>query len=162
VENSTNNQAVKVEALPPTIAERSKLEPKLLISILRSEIWRLSETRMRTETKMVTLSDEQEDNGSSKEHSWLKWIGHCPRGIVEMIHSRACRSAVMFNDDLSQEECEEMLRKVAECAFPFQCAHGRPSMIPLVSLGSITADVQETIDGREECFVDTYKRWKWT
>jgi hypothetical protein len=43
--------------------------------------------------------------------------------------------AIMFNDDLSDAQCKALLSRLAECAFPFQCAHGRPSMIPLVDLG---------------------------
>lgn len=40
----------------------------------------------------------------------------------------------MFNDPLSLDECKFLLRSLANCALPFQCAHGRPSMIPLVYL----------------------------
>lgn len=42
----------------------------------------------------------------------------------------------MFNDVLSPGECEHLVRRLARCAFPFQCAHGRPSLVPLVDLGS--------------------------
>jgi len=42
----------------------------------------------------------------------------------------------MFNDVLTVEECRDLLRRLAACAFPFQCAHGRPSMVPLVDLGA--------------------------
>jgi DNA mismatch repair protein MLH3 len=42
----------------------------------------------------------------------------------------------MFNDPLSVEECVDLVRRLTGTAFPFQCAHGRPSMVPLVSLGS--------------------------
>jgi DNA mismatch repair protein MLH3 len=41
----------------------------------------------------------------------------------------------MFNDPLSLEQCSDVARRLASCAFPFQCAHGRPSMVPLVHLG---------------------------
>lgn len=41
----------------------------------------------------------------------------------------------MFNDALTAEECEGLVRRLARCAFPFQCAHGRPSLVPLVDLG---------------------------
>ena len=44
----------------------------------------------------------------------------------------------MFNDVLSKEECEALVQRLATCAFPFQCAHGRPSMVPLVNLGSLS------------------------
>jgi DNA mismatch repair protein MLH3 len=42
----------------------------------------------------------------------------------------------MFNDVLTLEECRDLVRRLASCAFSFQCAHGRPSMVPLVDLGS--------------------------
>lgn len=41
----------------------------------------------------------------------------------------------MFNDELTPEQCSDLVRQLAACAFPFQCAHGRPSMVPLVRLG---------------------------
>jgi DNA mismatch repair protein MLH3 len=43
--------------------------------------------------------------------------------------------AIMFNDALSTEECKMLVDRLAGCAFPFQCAHGRPSMVPLVDIG---------------------------
>lgn len=44
----------------------------------------------------------------------------------------------MFNDELSLDDCEQLTRRLSQCAFPFQCAHGRPSMVPLVEIGSGT------------------------
>lgn len=43
--------------------------------------------------------------------------------------------AIMFNDALSLDECSSLVLRLANCAFPFQCAHGRPSMVPLLDLG---------------------------
>lgn len=40
-----------------------------------------------------------------------------------------------FGDLLSRSECVELIRKLATCAFPFCCAHGRPSVVPLCVLG---------------------------
>lgn len=40
----------------------------------------------------------------------------------------------MFNDPLTSEQCSNLVERLAACAFPFQCAHGRPSMVPLVHL----------------------------
>lgn len=49
----------------------------------------------------------------------------------------------MFNDELKKEQCQELLRKLADCAFPFVCAHGRPSVVPLVGMeGGVCRDVQ--------------------
>lgn len=64
----------------------------------------------------------------------------------------------MFNDALSAEECEGLVRRLARCAFPFQCAHGRPSLVPLVDLGARrgrgwVGDGHGRVDARR------WKRW---
>ena len=100
-----------VKALPAAIAERCRLEPKLLIELIRRESWKC-----------------EEEGSSLATHI-------CPQGLLDMLNSRACRSAIMFNDKLTKEECQTLVRRLGNCAFPFQCAHGRPSMIPLVNLG---------------------------
>ena len=33
--------------------------------------------------------------------------------------------AIMFNDPLTTQQCEKLIRELAETVFPFQCAHGR-------------------------------------
>lgn len=52
----------------------------------------------------------------------------------------------MFNDVLSMTECEALVRRLGQCSFPFQCAHGRPSMVPLIDTRSLNihrgADLQ--------------------
>ncbi|KAI8687664.1 MutL-C domain-containing protein [Fusarium keratoplasticum] len=117
---------VIVTALPPSIMERCRLEPRLLIDLLRTEIW-------RSVDEGVPLSQPPDSN---RDKSWVSRFHGCPRGILEMLHSRACRSAIMFNDVLSVEECEQLIFRLSRCVFPFQCAHGRPSMAPLVDLGA--------------------------
>ncbi|KAL9097317.1 MAG: hypothetical protein Q9165_000744 [Trypethelium subeluteriae] len=112
-------------ALPPVIAERCRLEPKHIINLMRSEIW--------TDGKPASARDD-ETLSTTDSHAWLQRIGNCPRGILDLINSRACRSAVMFNDRLSLVDCRALVKRLADCAFPFQCAHGRPSMVPLVNL----------------------------
>ena len=102
-----------VKALPATIAERCRLEPKVLFELLRSEAWKCEEEGRDSIATTTT----------------------CPPKLLDMLNSRACRSAIMFNDKLTREECRTLIQRLANCAFPFQCAHGRPSMVPLVDLG---------------------------
>lgn len=42
---------------------------------------------------------------------------------------------VRFGDVLSSSKCHELIRKLAACAYPFCCAHGRPSVVPLCVVG---------------------------
>ena len=99
-----------IRNLPTPIAERCRTEPKLLIELLRGEAWRrASESSQGTQP---------------------------PQGFVDLLGSRACRSAIMFNDVLSKQEARVLIQRLAACDLPFQCAHGRPSVIPLVGMGS--------------------------
>ncbi|EHK16044.1 uncharacterized protein TRIVIDRAFT_163354 [Trichoderma virens Gv29-8] len=119
---------VAVSALPPSILERCRTEPRLLVELMRKEIWKLDdEGIMPPRPRSAGRTAEQAQPSTADFHG-------CPRGILELLHSRAC--AIMFNDALSAEECELLVRQLARCAFPFQCAHGRPSLVPLVDLGS--------------------------
>ena len=104
---------ITVKALPAAIAERCRLEPQVLIDLIRRESWK---------------REEERDSSLANTRSY-------PQGLLDMLNSRACRSAVMFNDELTIEECSTLVRRLGDCAFPFQCAHGRPSMVPLVNLG---------------------------
>ena len=125
-----------VTTLPPGIAERCTLVPKLLIELLRSEVWSVAESG--TKQPKSDGDDpccDSEDKIDGQRHPWLKRIGSCPRGMLEMLNSRACRSAIMFNDELSIAQCQELVVNLSTCAFPFMCAHGRVSMVPLVELG---------------------------
>lgn len=67
--------------------------------------------------------------------SWLRCIRGCPRGILDVVNSKACRGAIMFNDELTLEQCKQVIQNLGQCVFPFQCAHGRPSIVPLTVVG---------------------------
>ncbi|KAI9688529.1 MAG: DNA mismatch repair protein [Bathelium mastoideum] len=126
--NPGGNITVIVRTLPPAISERCRLEPRHLIRLMRSELWSDDGRRAEPTAGPAVVS-------TGDAHSWFCRISSCPRGILDLINSRACRSAVMFNDPLSLDECEALIQRLAGCIFPFQCAHGRPSMVPLVDLG---------------------------
>jgi len=164
-------QKLSVRALPTGIAERCMLSPNLLIELLRSETWSLTNSQSGQgggiERDVLDCQDQ------SERHSWLKRLGSCPKGILEMLNSRACRSAIMFNDVLSNKQCVDLLNSLAQCAFPFMCAHGRTSMVPILQLGSegdgelgMLIGSGELNDGRKENSSDTTTSfvkafWSW-
>jgi DNA mismatch repair protein MLH3 len=133
---------VYVTHLPEIIAERCRQQPKTLFDLLRREIWS-NDTGPR---KTV----------GNKDIPWLRRIAHCPAGLVELVNSRACRSAIMFNDVLSTAECASLLKELSQCSLPFQCAHGRPSLMVLTMLGYD----EFALDGRDaQSFVNAYNLW---
>ncbi|OAA37645.1 DNA mismatch repair protein [Metarhizium rileyi] len=121
--SAENEHRVEIQSLPPSILERCRTEPKLAIDILRKEVWKL-------EDRNVPPRPVYEMG-----RPWVSSFHNCPQGILELLHSRSCRSAIMFNDELSKGECEHMVQRLSQCVFPFQCAHGRPSLVPLVDMG---------------------------
>lgn len=70
------------------------------------------------------------------DHSlnWTINIRNYPVALVELFQSKACRSAIKFGDELTKEQCITLIDKLSNCMFPFQCAHGRPSLVPLMDL----------------------------
>ena len=136
---------VTVRTLPDAIAERCKMDPKVLVELLRGEVWKPQDLRR------INPSREQ----GNKVGTWLSRISGCPQGIIDMVISRSCRSAIMFNDELSIGQCEGLVRKLAQCALPFQCAHGRPSMVPLVDMTAKAASriSEHTAFGARRLFI---------
>ncbi|KAK3486989.1 putative MLH3 protein [Neurospora crassa] len=122
---------VEVQSLPPSVLERCRLEPRVLVELLRKEIWRLNDNPGRGLSTSRGISATHKEG----ERDWVARFHDCPEGMLELLHSRSCRSAIMFNDELSLDECSSLVLRLASCAFPFQCAHGRPSMVPLLDLG---------------------------
>jgi DNA mismatch repair protein MLH3 len=121
--------SVRITMLPTLIAERCRAEPKLLLDLLRSEIW-----SPRPATNKICCRLPKGGLGRQNV-SWLSDIAHCPAGMLEMLKSRACRTAIMFNDELNVDQCTGLVQRLAGCAFPFQCAHGRPSLTVLGACG---------------------------
>lgn len=74
---------VKVTGLPPSIIERCKSEPRIIVDLMRKEAWKLHE-------EGVPLRGPSGDPVSKSLTS--NFYG-CPRGILELLHSRSCRSA---------------------------------------------------------------------
>jgi len=129
------SQRIEVTKLPPSILERCRAEPRLLIDLLREEAWKLHESHKLLLVPAASTALDHTPENAADEDMWLSRLHGCPRGILDMINSRACRSAIMFNDVLSHEKCQDILSRLSTCALPFQCAHGRPSVVPLVGIG---------------------------
>lgn len=118
---------VFVSAIPAIVSD------KLLINDeLRDLVKGYLGTLESEEAYPPNLSQQKDaDNIKDDESQWLKALRWCPRELLDLINSKACRGAVMFNDPLSLEQCERLVTHLAATAFPFQCAHGRPSLVPL-------------------------------
>ncbi|KAH7916257.1 hypothetical protein BJ138DRAFT_1139943 [Hygrophoropsis aurantiaca] len=84
------------------------------------------------EPSTLSVSDEEREGGLL----WIKALRWCPRELLDLINSKACRGAIMFNDPLTLEQCQRLLKRLSDTAFPFQCAHGRPSLVPVTHVSN--------------------------
>ncbi|MCJ1389400.1 DNA mismatch repair protein [Xylographa bjoerkii] len=137
--NLNHEAIIVVLTLPAAIAERCRVDVKHLVELLRGEVWKREEAGFQeslpVDSPCINKPDRSHPLGEARiQESWPELIHDCPQGILDMLNSRACRSAIMFNDELTFGECERLTKRLAACFFPFQCAHGRPSMVPLVNL----------------------------
>ena len=72
-----------------------------------------------------------------------KSLRHCdelhsiPTYLQNVINTKACRGAIRFGDNLNRSQCEELLNNLSKCTLPFQCAHGRPSLMPIFDMKQI-------------------------
>ena len=170
--SSRSTHRLSVKTLPEPIAERCQVEPKVLIELLRNELWKREESGQTGKFESDVVNTRSLQVALSSEKNWPSRIHSCPQGILDMINSRSCRSAIMFNDELTMEDCRSLVQRLAKCAFPFQCAHGRPSMIPLVSLASGLGERNEgwtafgsrrntaTVAQEDTGFSQAWRKWR--
>ncbi|CAI2175500.1 1264_t:CDS:10 [Funneliformis geosporum] len=103
---------IYVTHLPKMIADRCVLDARMTQELIRQHLYWLEDTGG------IGIDFSTNDN-TDESREWRTMIRKCPRGIVDILNSKACR---------------ELITKLAECDFPFQCAHGRPSMVPVLYL----------------------------
>uniref|UniRef100_A0A803KSP3 MutL C-terminal dimerisation domain-containing protein n=1 Tax=Chenopodium quinoa TaxID=63459 RepID=A0A803KSP3_CHEQI len=60
-----------------------------------------------------------------------------PPSVVRILNYKACRGAIMFGDKLMPSECSLIVEELKQKSLCFQCAHGRPTTVPLVNLKAL-------------------------
>jgi DNA mismatch repair protein MLH3 len=117
-QQGTNHDGIFIFKIPRIISDRCATNPSILKQIICEHIsWLESQSS----------SQEPIDGYESRDNVefWNRRLRDCPRMIIDILKSKACRNAIMFNDALSTNECQKLIDLLSECVFPFQCAHGR-------------------------------------
>ncbi|KAL4186439.1 hypothetical protein AMTRI_Chr09g33890 [Amborella trichopoda] len=60
-----------------------------------------------------------------------------PPSVLRILNFKACRGAIMFGDSLLPSECSLIVEELRATSLCFQCAHGRPTTVPLVNLEAL-------------------------
>ncbi|NXY20041.1 MLH3 protein, partial [Atrichornis clamosus] len=68
--------------------------------------------------------------------------GTLPLTFLKVLASQACHGAIKFNEQLTLEESCRLIEALSSCKLPFQCAHGRPSMLPLADVDHLQQEKQ--------------------
>ncbi|RDX53868.1 hypothetical protein OH76DRAFT_1462114 [Lentinus brumalis] len=132
VERGTDEAAyvqVSVTAVPEVVADKL-LSGDELRDLVKGYLGKLE-----TDGVEGVLQATGSKLGPADEGGWQKALRWCPQELVNLINSKACRGAIMFNDTLTMEQCKSLISRLSETALPFQCAHGRPSLVPLLDTG---------------------------
>ncbi|XP_054825799.1 DNA mismatch repair protein MLH3 [Prosopis cineraria] len=64
-----------------------------------------------------------------------------PPSVVRVLNLKACRGAIMFGDSLLPSECSLIVEELKQTSLCFQCAHGRPTTVPLVNLEALHTQI---------------------
>ncbi|TWW72163.1 DNA mismatch repair protein [Takifugu flavidus] len=86
--------------------------------------------------------------------------GTLPLTVLKVLASLACHGAIKFNDSLSKDECHSLVASLSSCQLPFQCAHGRPSIAPLVDILHLDKDQKELQRPNLQKLRRMYKAWQ--
>ncbi|XP_019940800.2 DNA mismatch repair protein Mlh3 isoform X1 [Paralichthys olivaceus] len=86
--------------------------------------------------------------------------GTLPLTVLKVLASIACHGAIKFNHSLSSIECNCLVSSLSTCKLPFQCAHGRPSMIPLVDILHLDKDQKELKKPNLQKLRRMHKAWE--
>nr|XP_015825668.2 DNA mismatch repair protein Mlh3 isoform X1 [Nothobranchius furzeri] len=86
--------------------------------------------------------------------------GTLPLTVLKVLASLACHGAIKFNDTLSRDECCSLVTSLSSCQLPFQCAHGRPSIVPLVDILHLDNDQKDVHKPNLKKLRRMYKAWK--
>ncbi|BGP44833.1 DNA mismatch repair protein [Rhodotorula kratochvilovae] len=138
-EGSGEYRQLALTAVPALLAARltSPREPHLAQALVRGFVAQLDDAGP------APIGGE----GAGGERGWVAMLRHAPGVVKELLDSKACRGAVMFNDVLTDDQARALLAQLAGTVFPGQCAHGRPSMVPVVRFAPPAAGAA---DGRRE------------
>ncbi|QRW02056.1 DNA mismatch repair protein MutL [Ceratobasidium sp. AG-Ba] len=107
---------VNVAGVPDAVASKLTTERELE-SFLKAMIANIESSEVAS-LPITPLAVQDQNN-------WVKALRYCPAPLLELVNSKACRGAIMFNDPLDQGQSQIM---------PSLMLDRRPSVAPLAKL----------------------------
>ncbi|KAF3429786.1 hypothetical protein E2986_01468 [Frieseomelitta varia] len=127
----SNNMILKKFGITFNVIENNILMIRAVPECLRKNKYHYDELRLKLNVK--NLLNELLQNFSHYNNN-IDPINNLPLTIQNAIATEACHGAIKFGDPLTLKECKWLLKLLNETKIPTQCAHGRPSIVPLMEL----------------------------
>lgn len=141
--NTTSEEQLKICTIPDILLNQFTNNDKMYLrNALLQHVYDLNELK---KIKVSRLTTEKLMN-THIDFVWWKYLNCIPNFFLDLFASKACRSAIMFGDTLNKTECEILIKSLIKCHSPFQCAHGRPSVIPLTIIQNKTNETNNEFD----------------
>ncbi|AJV94237.1 Mlh3p [Saccharomyces cerevisiae YJM1573] len=129
IEGTMETSLLEIKTLPEMLTSKYNGDKDYLKMVLLQHAHDLKDFK-----KLPMDLSHFENHTSVDKLYWWKYSSCVPTVFHEILNSKACRSAVMFGDELTRQECIILISKLSRCHNPFECAHGRPSMVPIAEL----------------------------
>jgi len=74
-----------------------------------------------------------------------------PPAVLRILNFKSCRGAIMFGDPLLPSECCLIIEELKATSLCFQCAHGRPTTVPIVNVAFLHGELarHQMLSGRQ-------------
>ncbi|XP_041468883.1 uncharacterized protein LOC121418804 [Lytechinus variegatus] len=122
-------QKMKRIGIAYQLSEDSALVTRLPACVVEKEANELKRGRQTIATSVAeTLIKEVLDSLQHQSGA----VSSLPKTITRILNSQACHGAIKFGDTLDLAECKTLIGQLSSCDLPFQCAHGRPALMPIL------------------------------
>ncbi|XP_054758647.2 DNA mismatch repair protein Mlh3-like [Lytechinus pictus] len=127
-------QKMKRIGIAYQLSEDSALVTRLPACVVEKEANELKRGRQTIATSVAeTLIKEVLDSLQHQSGA----VSSLPKTITRILNSQACHGAIKFGDTLDLAECKTLIGQLSSCDLPFQCAHGRPALMPILDFKKI-------------------------
>lgn len=74
---------------------------------------------------------EQRNTDINPSQDWFMAIQQIPTPIRDSLITKSCKDAIKFGEQLTLEEMHHLMSELSKCRLFTQCAHGRPTIVPI-------------------------------
>lgn len=148
IDQHAADERIRVEKLLTTLEDTIEVDYEVGIPFLEQFATNLRQAGIiitATNNGCVVTRIPEILNGISKVHLVQSLEQHhnhlkmrltygLPQVVLETANLVACKSAIKFGDKLTMENMQWLVETLSQCDDPFQCAHGRPTMVVMNNL----------------------------